>query len=92
MADRFGVVGPSWRTVTVITESYSSALRLYKPKSISLKVCRAYQSVLLTVRRFADGRTAESEIRKLHHKYGYYLDKCLYKQVSILITQSSKRA
>ncbi|KAL1617562.1 hypothetical protein SLS56_010965 [Neofusicoccum ribis] len=23
----------------------------------------------------------EAEVRKLHHKYGYYLDKCLYKQV-----------
>ncbi|TKA68342.1 hypothetical protein B0A55_09345, partial [Friedmanniomyces simplex] len=22
----------------------------------------------------------ESEVRKLHFKYGYYLDKCLYKQ------------
>ncbi|KAJ5548904.1 hypothetical protein N7513_006138 [Penicillium frequentans] len=22
----------------------------------------------------------ESEVRKLHHKYGYYLDKCLYKE------------
>ncbi|KAJ5746697.1 hypothetical protein N7520_011879 [Penicillium odoratum] len=27
---------------------------------------------------------AESEVRKLHHKYGYYLDKCLYKEVSEL--------
>ncbi|KAJ5930493.1 hypothetical protein N7466_005986 [Penicillium verhagenii] len=26
----------------------------------------------------------ESEVRKLHHKYGYYLDKCLYKEVSEL--------
>ncbi|KAL1981466.1 hypothetical protein VTN96DRAFT_2638 [Rasamsonia emersonii] len=25
--------------------------------------------------------TAESEVRKLHHKYGYYLDKCLYQEV-----------
>ncbi|KAL1963720.1 hypothetical protein VTN77DRAFT_7924 [Rasamsonia byssochlamydoides] len=25
--------------------------------------------------------TAESEVRKLHHKYGYYLDKCLYEEV-----------
>ena len=25
--------------------------------------------------------SAESEVRKLHHKYGYYLDKCLYKEV-----------
>jgi len=25
--------------------------------------------------------TAEWEIRKLHHKYGYYIDKCLYKEV-----------
>ena len=24
----------------------------------------------------------ESEVRKLHHKYGYYLDKCLYQEVS----------
>jgi hypothetical protein len=23
----------------------------------------------------------ESDVRKLHHKYGYYLDKCLYKEV-----------
>lgn len=23
---------------------------------------------------------AETEVRKLHHKYGYYLDKCLYKE------------
>lgn len=23
---------------------------------------------------------AEAEVRKLHHKYGYYLDKCLYKE------------
>lgn len=27
--------------------------------------------------RFAD----EAEIRKLHFKYGYYLDKCLYQEV-----------
>lgn len=25
----------------------------------------------------------EAEIKKLHHKYGYYLDKCLYKEVHI---------
>lgn len=24
----------------------------------------------------------EAEIRKIHFKYGYYLDKCLYKEVS----------
>ncbi|GAB7355505.1 hypothetical protein MBLNU459_g5994t1 [Dothideomycetes sp. NU459] len=28
--------------------------------------------------------TAESEIRKLHHKYGYYLDKCLYQEAAAL--------
>ncbi|KAK4541787.1 hypothetical protein LTR36_007319 [Oleoguttula mirabilis] len=27
---------------------------------------------------------AESEVRKLHHKYGYYLDKCLYKEALAL--------
>ncbi|KAJ5885058.1 hypothetical protein N7495_009568 [Penicillium taxi] len=26
----------------------------------------------------------ESDVRKLHHKYGYYLDKCLYKEVADL--------
>ncbi|KAL1880865.1 hypothetical protein Plec18167_003400 [Paecilomyces lecythidis] len=25
--------------------------------------------------------SAESEVRKLHHKYGYYIDKCLYQEV-----------
>jgi hypothetical protein len=24
----------------------------------------------------------EAEVRKTHHKYGYYLDKCLYNEVS----------
>lgn len=24
---------------------------------------------------------AEAEVRKLHHKYGYYLDKCIYREV-----------
>lgn len=28
-----------------------------------------------------DFHLAESDIRKLHHKYGYYLDKCLYNEV-----------
>jgi hypothetical protein len=23
----------------------------------------------------------EAEVRKIHHKYGYYLDKCLYNEV-----------
>jgi hypothetical protein len=23
----------------------------------------------------------EAEVRKTHHKYGYYLDKCLYNEV-----------
>ncbi|KAK0389341.1 hypothetical protein NLU13_2916 [Sarocladium strictum] len=32
--------------------------------------------------------TAESEVRKLHHKYGYYLDKCLYKEVVDLFSDS----
>ena len=27
-----------------------------------------------------DKLEAESEVRKLHHKYGYYLDKCLYNE------------
>lgn len=30
---------------------------------------------------WADEIADEAEVRKLHHKYGYYLDKCLYKQV-----------
>ena len=30
---------------------------------------------------FADASEDEAEIRKLHFKYGYYLDKCLYKEV-----------
>jgi len=24
----------------------------------------------------------EAEVRKIHHKYGYYLDKCLYNEVN----------
>jgi hypothetical protein len=28
-------------------------------------------------------RQDEAEIRKVHFKYGYYLDKCLYKEVSL---------
>lgn len=29
--------------------------------------------------------TDESEVKKLHYKYGYYLDKCLYQEVSGLL-------
>lgn len=28
------------------------------------------------------GRPDEAEVRKTHFKYGYYLDKCLYDEVS----------
>ena len=35
--------------------------------------------------------SAESEVRKLHHKYGYYLDKCLYKEVSITRWRKASR-
>lgn len=29
-----------------------------------------------------DSGADEAEIRKVHFKYGYYLDKCLYNEVS----------
>ena len=32
--------------------------------------------------------TAEQEVRKLHHKYGYYLDKCLYQEVANLFADN----
>ena len=30
---------------------------------------------------------AEAEVRKLHHKYGYYLDKCLYRETVELFAE-----
>jgi hypothetical protein len=35
----------------------------------------------VTAREANESNADESEIRKLHHKYGYYLDKCLYQEV-----------
>lgn len=32
----------------------------------------------------------ESEVRKLHHKYGYYMDKCLYKEVADLFADHAE--
>lgn len=32
----------------------------------------------------ADSLQDEAEVRKTHFKYGYYLDKCLYNEVSTL--------
>ncbi len=31
---------------------------------------------------YADGLRDQEDIRKLQYTYGYYLDKCLYQQVS----------
>ena len=31
----------------------------------------------------------EAEVRKIHHKYGYYLDKCLYNEVNTFFSSSS---
>jgi len=36
------------------------------------------------LQRAVDKVSDEAEIKKLHHKYGYYLDKCLYKEVTQL--------
>lgn len=33
----------------------------------------------------------EAEVRKVHFKYGYYLDKCLYNEVSSCLGPSSHR-
>lgn len=30
--------------------------------------------------------TDQEEVRKLQYKYGYYLDKCLYKEVSFVLS------
>ncbi|OGE48340.1 hypothetical protein PENARI_c029G01926 [Penicillium arizonense] len=38
------------------------------------------------LRSSVDKLTHESEIKKLHHKYGYYLDKCLYQEVAELFS------
>ena len=41
------------------------------------------QSTRLTSRFLSNTPYAdEAEVRKTHHKYGYYLDKCLYNEVS----------
>ncbi|KAF7552067.1 hypothetical protein G7Z17_g4584 [Cylindrodendrum hubeiense] len=38
-------------------------------------------STIKSLQRTVEKLAAESEVRKLHHKYGYYLDKCLYQEV-----------
>lgn len=40
--------------------------------------------VVATLQARIDKLEAEAEVRKLHHKYGYYLDKCLYHETSDL--------
>jgi len=57
-----------------IVESLSKEVtRLVSCSSLQLKLSNA------------DVSSDEAEIKKLHFKYGYYLDKCLYQEVKVLI-------
>jgi len=37
-------------------------------------------NIISALQAKVDKLEAEAEVRKLHHKYGYYLDKCLYRE------------
>lgn len=64
------------RLLTLSPQPYDSNTKYKKMASENQDLLKIVRDLQFKVEKLE----AEAEVRKLHHKYGYYLDKCLYKE------------